>query len=65
MRQDRDYDHRNSVEVQAPIVQATRAGFRGNTPVGRQLIKRDELMTSGRQASQTTPYGYCSRRPLP
>lgn len=62
IRQNRDYDHRTSVEVQAPIVKATRAGFRGNlvAPVGRQLIKRDELMASGRPASHTTPYGYCS-----
>lgn len=61
VRQNRAYDHRTSVEVQAPIVQATRAGFRGNliAPVGRQLLERDELMASGRPASHTTPYGYC------
>lgn len=61
VRQNAAYDHRTSVEVQAPIVQATRAGFRGNlvAPVGRHLLTRDELMASGRPASHTTPYGYC------
>ncbi|SFE07387.1 integrase [Paracidovorax konjaci] len=60
--QNRAYDHMSSVEVQAPVAEALKAGFTSELePVNgeRRLISRDEFVGLGIRTGHTTKYGWC------
>ncbi len=63
VKQNRNYDHMSSDEVQAPISQALKSGFTSELePVdamGRNLALRSEFGRLGLTAAHTTEYGWC------
>lgn len=63
IKQNRNYDHMSSAEVQAPISEALSSGFTSELePVdvsGRTLMLRSEFRGLGLTAGHTTEYGWC------